>query len=293
MKQFLTVGTNKIVSEFFTKPLPHPFLDNNITKPSGGLWLTEHKSINANEWLFYLTTRNHLFMQKFSPEACIVYTKDDAKIACPESFEDLRELHEMYPSKYNSDYKQNLKSFSGIIDFNALSKDYDGFFLKNKFLYNPDYEKWCVASLCLFNLNAIEYYEPISIDASPTQYSPGLVDYYFSIEKKFDPAYIQSEKEYFTKLINDLKLGFKYFLFNTNVKIDYDNFFSYYKSMYDACEYFISLNKDRINFIFDKLVNDKVFEKTHTNYLNIIRSISQRLLYDNLSYEENRLVKGL
>lgn len=159
--KYLSVGTKHIYPELFLD------IENGIKtlKPLGGLWATEQGSnLKYNQWLDYISGNSYLLYclyYKYTMEipAMLITLKDEAKIFNLRTKQDLDYLKEKYPNT------------SGWINFQALTKDYDGIFIKvftHENDSDPDFlsfkKSLSIDTLILFNPYCIEYYQPGNIE---------------------------------------------------------------------------------------------------------------------------------
>lgn len=190
MTTFLNVGTNQIIPELFS-----PIQNNNV-KPIGGLWATRHniENIYFNEWIDYLSINAYILLYKrqyknpFNIPATFITLKNNAKIFIVANEIELEFLLKDYDDG------------NAWIDFEALSKDYDGIFISIRQLHNSKFyqqlKKFAVDTLILFNVNCIQYYQKAEIEIAPFDiYHPYFIDYEIKINdtKEFipDPKYNQ------------------------------------------------------------------------------------------------------
>lgn len=163
----------------FIRPLRN--LSNNKHKPEGGLWacefpqnpyirkIGEHNYIltSGNNWINYLANTSNmqlLFNLNMSKNnnAIIFELKRDAKILYIKDAYSLINLVDKYPLPY-------LKNEMISLNYELLSKDYDGLYIENYNAIQNELskkndirkeilDKWHFPSLLLFNLDAINKY---------------------------------------------------------------------------------------------------------------------------------------
>lgn len=174
MKKYLTIGTDEIREDLFRSIIDSDWC-NNI-KPRGGLWLTQFETnfSNYNVWLdfiFRYKKNMYIFFYKkisnnpFVKPCSVVTLKEDANIFVIDSQE-----------KYNF-LIRDFSDGKGQFSFEKMSNVYDGVFVcVSKLRYVLDcceYEKFSkfgVDSLCLFNLNCIDYYYSGTVEVEPFDY---------------------------------------------------------------------------------------------------------------------------
>lgn len=180
MFTFLNVGSDLLLKDFFL-----PIKNDNI-KPKGGLWATYQNERNVffNEWVDYLSIKPYILFYKRQPKdpfkipATFITLKENAKIFIVNNENTLNFL-----IKYYNDGK-------GWIDFEILSKDCDGIFIKIRNLLNSKYfdklKLFAVNSLILFNLDCISYYQKANIEIAPYDFfdNSHFTDYEIKIQKQ-------------------------------------------------------------------------------------------------------------
>ena len=167
MTTYLSVGTNKILKE-----LEQPIKNGN-PKPTGGLWTTIHDTRypTYNPWIEFLSIHPHILFYKnaqgnpFQIPAVLIALKETVKIFTLENANQLAFLKKYYPTT------------DEWIDFEKLSKDYDGIFIDLTNIYRSATEEdrksfanYAVSSLILFNLDCIKHYQQAIVDIEPFDY---------------------------------------------------------------------------------------------------------------------------
>lgn len=149
---YLSIGTNTLNKDLFLD-----IKNTSTSKPQGGIWATEHelRYTTYNSWVDYLCDHPHLLFYKNYgfPNLPAVYLtlEENAKIFNLATEEDINYLKEQYP-------------YNNWIDFEKLSKDYDGIFINTYALHhNPQIKPYSVNTLILFNPNSIKYYQVTTV----------------------------------------------------------------------------------------------------------------------------------
>ena len=153
-KKFITFGIDEISEIYFTNVSNQDFLN----KPSGGLWSSEYlpNLPYKSDWELWCN-QNDFNLEKLN-KGIIFELKDYVNIFIIDSYSDLLKLAENYSYE---------KDFLGIttkryIDFEKMSKDYDGLFLteqgewQTKHRRKIDFYGWDCSTLLLFNIDAIK-----------------------------------------------------------------------------------------------------------------------------------------
>lgn len=173
-REFLVVGIREIVTGKFEK------IENRklsaLFKPNGGLWASDFKENDyyKSDWIRFCT----LNASDWLDSDCVRFTlKGDARILVINNKTILLELLSKYKRIITiPDSLKILEDFYKrcYIDFELLSKDYDGIYVDFNWFkrfrseecsdkdYRDLFNLWDVNSLLLFNLNCIdrsEYYE--------------------------------------------------------------------------------------------------------------------------------------
>lgn len=167
MRTFLHIGTNYIFPEII-----FPIRNTNGSKPNGGLWATvQDKDINNfNPWIEFLRFHPHILFYKytnpFQIPATLITLKESANIFSVKNINELNFLKTYY------------KDNKGWIDFEALTKDFEGLLIDIDSLLTQNIDddikikllEFGVSSLILFNLDSIAYYQQAQIDIAPYDY---------------------------------------------------------------------------------------------------------------------------
>lgn len=202
MTTYLSVGTNQILEDL------HQPIKNGKPKPSGGLWATiyDKNYPNYNPWIEFLSITPHVLFYKRSKSnpflipAVLITLKDSARIFTLKNNSQLEFLKKYYPTSDN------------WIDFENLSKDYDGIFIDLASIYHDvdtidkcQLAEFAVSSLIVFNLDCIKHYQKATVDIEPFdyEYEHEFSIYQIIIEDELqDIMSIDADTE---KLINQIK----------------------------------------------------------------------------------------
>ncbi len=274
---FLSVGTTTILRELFHPPYAYQLGDS--FKPFGGLWGTKYGAINANEWLYYLTTRQSLIEGKFRPEASVITMKDDTRWLIPTSMEEMKDIQNTYPIPIKN---------CCLVDYHELSKDYDCMFLSRPLIYEDDLKDWSVPSLVIFNLDCIKEYKPIIIDKIDYDYYITL----FEVLREDAVKQVQPlDNEYSTifSMLNELFV--KYFK-NHYKQITTINHYQYISELNHFFDGFIRENKELFNKIHD-IVQNRLAKKGIIDRQTEIATMAQirNENYDLINEELKRSLK--
>lgn len=293
MKEYVTIGTKNIAEDIFRKIL-RP-LDINFYKPNGGLWSSEFISriYCISEWHDYLLYEDQETASYKNINAGAIFTlKNNAKILNIDSEEKIIELSQKYPSwHYILTHYDNPEL--NIIDFETLSKDYDGVEVSiNKLGYNKPgltFNSWSVNTLLLFNLNCIEKYQSVDIEVSLFNYDKRPY-----ISKISNPKQVLNHSEYYEEVYNYITIIFNKILKATNYqKTNYQEYFNYLINCTEKCiDLALSMQKPNINIINTRLKDNDIQISNET----LIRNIAYNYLSEYLAKskeEEKKFIKTL
>lgn len=293
MKEYVTIGTKNIAEDIFRKIL-RP-LDINFYKPNGGLWSSEFISriYCISEWHDYLLYEDQETASYKNINAGAIFTlKNNAKILNIDSEEKIIELSQKYPSwHYILTHYDNPEL--NIIDFETLSKDYDGVEVSiNKLGYNKPgltFNSWSVNTLLLFNLNCIEKYQSVDIEVSLFNYDKRPY-----ISKISNPKQVLNHSEYYEEVYNYITIIFNKILKATNYqKTNYQEYFNYLINCTEKCiDLALNMQKPNINIINTRLKDNDIQISNET----LIRNISYNYLSEYLAKnkeEEKKFIKTL
>lgn len=293
MKEYVTIGTKNIAEDIFRKIL-RP-LDINFYKPNGGLWSSEFISriYCISEWHDYLLYEDQETASYKNINAGAIFTlKSNAKILNIDSEEKIIELSQKYPSwHYILTHYDNPKL--NIIDFEALSKDYDGVEVSiNKLGYNEPgltFSSWSVNTLLLFNLNCIEKYQSIDIEVSLFNYDKRPY-----ITKISNPKQVLNHSEYYEEVYNYITIIFNKILKATNYqKTNYQEYFNYLINCTEKCiDLALNMQKPNINIINTRLKDNDIQISNETLIRNIAYNYLSEYLAKNKE-EEKKFIKTL
>lgn len=293
MKEYITIGTKNIAEDIFRKIL-RP-LDINFYKPNGGLWSSEFISriYCISEWHDYLLYEDQETASYKNINAGAIFTlKNNAKILNIDSEEKIIELSQKYPSwHYILTHYDNPEL--NIIDFETLSKDYDGVEVSiNKLGYNKPgltFNSWSVNTLLLFNLNCIEKYQSVDIEVSLFNYDKRPY-----ISKISNPKQVLNHSEYYEEVYNYIAIIFNKILKTTNYqKTNYQEYFNYLINCTEKCiDLALNMQKPNINIINTRLKNNDIQISNETLIRNIAYNYLSEYLAKNKE-EEKKFIKTL
>lgn len=288
MKEYVTIGTKNIAEDIFRKIL-RP-LDINFYKPNGGLWSSEliSRIYCISEWHDYLLYEDQETASYKNINAGAIFTlKSNARILNIDSEEKIIELSQKYPSwHYILTHYDNPKL--NIIDFEALSKDYDGVEVSiNKLGYNEPgltFSSWSVNTLLLFNLNCIEKYQSIDIEVSLFNYDKRPY-----ITKISNPKQVLNHSEYYEEVYNYITIIFNKILKATNYqKTNYQEYFNYLINCTEKCiDLALNMQKPNINIINTRLKDNDIQISNETLIRNIAYNYLSEYLAKNKEEEKN------
>ena len=293
MKEYVTIGTKNIAEDIFRKIL-RP-LDINFYKPNGGLWSSEFISriYCISEWHDYLLYEDQETASYKNINAGAIFTlKNNAKILNIDSEEKIIELSQKYPSwHYILTHYDNPEL--NIIDFETLSKDYDGVEVSiNKLGYNKPgltFNSWSVNTLLLFNLNCIEKYQSVDIEVSLFNYDKRPY-----ISKISNPKQVLNHSEYYEEVYNYITIIFNKILKATNYqKTNYQEYFNYLINCTEKCiDLALNMQKPNINIINTRLKDNDIQISNETLIRNIAYNYLSEYLEKNKE-EEKKFIKTL
>ncbi|MDY5996186.1 MAG: hypothetical protein SPJ07_02345 [Bacilli bacterium] len=293
MKEYVTIGTKNIAEDIFRKIL-RP-LDINFYKPNGGLWSSEFISriYCISEWHDYLLYEDQETASYKNINAGAIFTlKNNAKILNIDSEEKIIELSQKYPSwHYILTHYDNPEL--NIIDFETLSKDYDGVEVSiNKLGYNKPgltFNSWSVNTLLLFNLNCIEKYQSVDIEVSLFNYDKRPY-----ISKISNPKQVLNHSEYYEEVYNYITIIFNKILKATNYqKTNYQEYFNYLINCTEKCiDLALNMQKPNINIINTRLKDNDIQISNETLIRNIAYNYLSEYLAKNKE-EEKKFIKTL
>ena len=293
MKEYVTIGTKNIAEDIFRKIL-RP-LDINFYKPNGGLWSSEFISriYCISEWHDYLLYEDQETASYKNINAGAIFTlKNNAKILNIDSEEKIIELSQKYTSlHYILTHYDNPEL--NIIDFETLSKDYDGVEVSiNKLGYNKPgltFNSWSVNTLLLFNLNCIEKYQSVDIEVSLFNYDKRPY-----ISKISNPKQVLNHSEYYEEVYNYITIIFNKILKATNYqKTNYQEYFNYLINCTEKCiDLALNMQKPNINIINTRLKDNDIQISNETLIRNIAYNYLSEYLAKNKE-EEKKFIKTL
>ena len=213
---YLSVGTNNLSTNLFLD-----IKNTENIKPIGGLWATIQKMefIHYNEWVDHLCSNPYiLFFHKFDNPyripAVYITLKNSANIFILDSDEKIKFLKEKYP-------------FNDWIDFEKLSRDYDGIFIDLTNINKGKHQKkdaiiknFSVNTLILFNLSCIDFYKQAEVDLTNTTLGNPYEFPEYTIKINSQKLKIEQAKNEIQLLIEKIK---RYMLDN-NIKPSLENY---------------------------------------------------------------------
>ncbi|GAB6551943.1 hypothetical protein bcgnr5378_04760 [Bacillus cereus] len=102
-----------------------------INKPLGGFWTSTFIDEQVgSEWVTF--SKNVLTKYNGSTKAFTLTPKKDARIAHVDSMDDYEELLRKYRLEMVDPRLASISFFSNLIDYELLSKDYDGFHISQR-----------------------------------------------------------------------------------------------------------------------------------------------------------------
>ena len=176
MEKYLSVGKSTLNSNLFMN------IKNNGIKPLGGLWATKQdtQKRNSNAWIEHIFENPTILLFKYNNnlDSILLTLEDNANIFILKTQKDLEFLKINFPSE------------NDLIDYESISKCYDGLFINIHQLDVTAMMKFSVNSLILFNLDCINYYQKckISIESNDFEEYYGeyreFTDYIISVDEE-------------------------------------------------------------------------------------------------------------
>lgn len=246
-----------------------------------------------SEWHDYLLYEDQETASYKNINAGAIFTlKNNAKILNIDSEEKIIELSQKYPSwHYILTHYDNPEL--NIIDFETLSKDYDGVEVSiNKLGYNKPgltFNSWSVNTLLLFNLNCIEKYQSVDIEVSLFNYDKRPY-----ISKISNPKQVLNHSEYYEEVYNYITIIFNKILKATNYqKTNYQEYFNYLINCTEKCiDLALNMQKPNINIINTRLKDNDIQISNETLIRNIAYNYLSEYLAKNKE-EEKKFIKTL
>lgn len=189
---YLSIGTNKLNKDLFLD-----VRNTGTAKPLGGIWATEQEYPTYNAWVDYLCDHPHLLFYKNYgyPNLAAVYLtlQEDARICSLNTEDDIKCLKEKYP-------------LNDWINFEKLSKDYDGIFINyQKLIDNSQIKPYSVNTLILFNLNCVKYYQVATVVIDSLDIDNPTEMYEYRIEISEEKIKIPEESLKYSELFQKAK----------------------------------------------------------------------------------------
>lgn len=158
MYEYITFTKSELTKEIFNPIVNREF----FCKPDGGLWACtytpNHEFVSAwQEWCF-----TNSFRYEKLKSAVVFNVRKDARIYIINTYSDFERLLEkyLYRSPLNDMVISSILNMK-FIDYEKMSKDYDGIYLtakgewETRYRYDANLYGWDVASLLLFNFDVI------------------------------------------------------------------------------------------------------------------------------------------
>lgn len=285
-KRYVMVGTKTITKEIF-KPVLRP-LNNHTYIPLGGFWSCEYKdNFNISEWFYYMIDSGDSIDEKNIEEAVIFTLKDNARILVINDYEDLKKVISKYPSYHHLlNYYKDVTSKEESINFELLSKDYDGISINYHNLFNSNktavFTNWAVNTLLLFNLDVIDSYTKCNIN----YYLPGSY-YYRNLIEEPNLYHIEEESIYHKEIFDYAKIVFDKIVSTKNTFNDYDEYFKHLINCSKETIEIIKNNKSDIaNIIKENLEKENIYTTEEKVIINIVLGVLSNYLRDHVEIEK-------
>lgn len=294
MKKYITIGTKDISKDAFRQVLRPPY--KSLYKPNGGLWSSEFISkINCiSQWHDYLLYDDpETAAYKDLNIGALFTLNDNAKILILDSTEKIINTSKEYPSYHYILSNNDIQNKLHIIDYESLSKDYDGVYVSvnqlgfNKISYT--FTSWSVDTLLLFNLDCIKEYQSVDIFTPTNPY--GMPPHITNIST---PKQVLPYSEHYKEVYNYVREIFE----NLMLEIDspFYNYMDYYNKVIETIEKTIII----VAKIQERKINS-INERLKTNNINIQnKALIKTIAYNYLSsylkenrYKEESFIKTL
>lgn len=294
MKEYITIGTKDISKDAFRQVLrPH---HKDFYKPNGGLWSSEFisKISCISQWHDYLLYEDpETATYKNLSKGALFTLNDNAKILTLDSTEKIINTSKKYPSYHYILSNNDIQNKLHIIDYESLSKDYDGIYVSvNQLGFNEiayTFNSWSVDTLLLFNLDCIKEYQSVDIFTPSNPYE--MLPYITNISA---PKQVLSYSEYYKEVYNCIKEIFE----NQILEIysPFDNYMDYYNKVTETIEKTIII----VSKVKERKINN-INERLKANNININnKSLIETIAYNYLSsylkenrYKEESFIKTL
>lgn len=159
-RTFITMGFH--VYPELIRPAISTIPDSFMNKPNGGLWASTYTphDLYMSDWHSWCAGAEFRYYN--NKPYTLFKLKSDASIFILDSLSQMEILERDYLTEPALPFLEG-KFFSSFIDFNKLSKDYDGFYLSLDASVNfrldfdhVSFASWDCESLLLFNANSID-----------------------------------------------------------------------------------------------------------------------------------------
>ena len=287
-QEYIMVGTKTVSKEVFRSVL-RP-VDNYNFIPNGGFWACEYNKLHISDWFEYLiSAAQELIAYKDITSGILFTLKDDAKILTINSIEALRSIIDKYPSYHHLlNYYGIVTDLQQSINFELLSKDYDGIFVNYANLVYPQktviFDSWTVSTLLLFNLDAIESYKKVNINfLLPDSY------FYYLLEEDKEVCHVEEESIYHKELSDHIRVLFNELASSKNIFSDYDEYFSHLVYCTNK-SIEIAMNNNLLHLaksIKEQLKARNIEVSEYIIIRNVATSVLSSYLRDNVDRERN------
>lgn len=234
-KEYVHMRTDNIKKELWVNPYMEQTINNNFTKPRGGLWLSNKTDHFLCEWIEYNKYERCLYDEdKFyaifnNKDGCFVKLKEGSKILNIQTPDDFNKLREKgYVINLKEDNKKNYKiyiddrkydlirnlyhkkiysaylNFDEILDYEKIIKNFDAIIINLE--ADISFIQFDIKqSIFVINPDSIEYYRPFKLDLD------NLKPYNISDNK----IIVEPTEDYY-KLVEYIKIKFNDIDFNGN-----------------------------------------------------------------------------
>lgn len=271
-KEYIMIGSPSISNDIFRKIL-RP-LNNYEFKPNGGFWASNYidNISNISEWYNYLLDADGIAYYKNMKEGVIFTLKEKANILTIDNEKQIYELAKKYPSyHYLLNFYGTYEKNKPVIDFEELSKDYDGIYLDYDKVqlntYTNVFQSWSINTLLLFNLECIKEYK--SVEIKSTEYDYYKIPY---IDKISKTKKVKEKSNYYNEIYKYVEM-----IFNENIskynKIIFNDYNEYLDSIIDC--------------------TNKCIEILYQNQKNNIKEIQNIIKSENIKISDYIIIRNI